>query len=92
MEYMTQRHWGLNGLHLPPSVHLCLTLRHTYPGSRSVSSKTAGSDYVANPTAPECFGPIYGMACWEMQHGQAGVELGWTYCMIVQLQCPKTSW
>ncbi|NIS81181.1 MAG: aminotransferase class V-fold PLP-dependent enzyme, partial [Anaerolineales bacterium] len=25
LEYMTRKGWGLNGLHLPPSIHICVT-------------------------------------------------------------------
>ena len=32
MDFMTKRHWNLNGLHRPACVHLCVTLRHTQPG------------------------------------------------------------
>lgn len=65
MEYMTQRRWGLNGLHLPASVHLCVTLRHTQEGvkERFIEDLQAAVAYVkANPGAPEGLGPIYGMA------------------------------
>ncbi|MCU0257930.1 MAG: hypothetical protein MUF56_02750, partial [Solirubrobacteraceae bacterium] len=32
MDEMSARGWSLNGLHRPPSVHICVTLRHTQPG------------------------------------------------------------
>jgi glutamate/tyrosine decarboxylase-like PLP-dependent enzyme len=32
MDYMAKKKWSLNGLQLPPSVHICVTLRHTRPG------------------------------------------------------------
>src|SRR5919107_2398229 len=32
LERMAGRGWSLNGLHRPPAVHLCVTLRHTEPG------------------------------------------------------------
>jgi glutamate/tyrosine decarboxylase-like PLP-dependent enzyme len=65
LEYMTERKWGLNGLHLPPAIHLCVTLRHTQPGvkERLIQDLKAAVDYVKkNPQAPEGIGPVYGMA------------------------------
>jgi len=65
MEFMTGRRWGLNGLHLPPSVHLCVTQRHTQPGvkERFMSDLREAVAFVkSNPEAPEGVGPIYGMA------------------------------
>ena len=65
MEFMTQRRWGLNGLHLPPSVHLCVTQRHAQPGvkERFMSDLREAVAFVKkNPDAPEGVGPIYGMA------------------------------
>ena len=32
MDAMTARGWSLNGLHRPPAVHICTTLRHAQPG------------------------------------------------------------
>lgn len=32
MEYMAEKRWNLNGLQNPPSIHICITLRHTQPG------------------------------------------------------------
>lgn len=32
VENMTERGWNLNALQLPPSAHLCVTLRHCQPG------------------------------------------------------------
>ena len=32
LDAMSARGWSLNGLQRPPSVHLCVTLRHTEPG------------------------------------------------------------
>ena len=32
LDYMSERGWSLNGLHHPPAIHLCVTLRHTKPG------------------------------------------------------------
>ncbi len=65
MEFMTQRRWGLNGLHLPPSVHLWVTQRHAQPGGRERfmnDLREAVAFVKKNPDAPEGVGPIYGMA------------------------------
>jgi glutamate/tyrosine decarboxylase-like PLP-dependent enzyme len=32
LDAMTERGWSLNGLHRPPAVHICTTLRHAEPG------------------------------------------------------------
>jgi sphinganine-1-phosphate aldolase len=65
MEYMTRKNWGLNGLHLPPAVHICVTLRHTQPGvaERFIADlKEAVAFVKVHPEASAGVGPIYGMA------------------------------
>ena len=65
MDYMTKRNWILNGLHKPPCVHICVTLRHTQPGvpERFLADLEAAVDYVKdNPDVKEGMAPIYGMA------------------------------
>ena len=65
MDYMTERHWSLNGLHKPPAVHICVTLRHTQPGTaeRFIGDlKSAVSHVQANPDAEGGMAPVYGMA------------------------------
>jgi len=65
MEQMTRKGWGLNGLHSPPAVHLCVTLRHTQPGVAEqflTDLKQAVAYVKAHPDAPAGVGPIYGMA------------------------------
>lgn len=65
VEYLAQRRWSLNGLHLPPSAHLCVTLRHTQPGvkERFLADMQAAIAYVQeHPDAPDGLGPLYGMA------------------------------
>jgi glutamate/tyrosine decarboxylase-like PLP-dependent enzyme len=65
VEAMAQRGWSLNGLHLPPSAHLCVTLRHTQPGvkERFVADLQAAIDSIRqHPDAPDGLGPLYGMA------------------------------
>jgi len=64
MEQMSQKGWSLNGLALPPAVHLCVTLRHTQPGvkERFVADLKDAVEYIKrNPGASEGLGPLYGM-------------------------------
>lgn len=80
LEYMTERHWGLNGLHLPPAVHLCVTLRHTQPGvkERFIEDLRAAVAYVKdNPQAPQGIGPVYGMAASAEMRGMVKETLNW---------------
>jgi glutamate/tyrosine decarboxylase-like PLP-dependent enzyme len=65
VQAMAERGWNLNGLHLPPAFHLCVTLRHTLPGvkERFISDlKQAVEAVRANPQAPAGVGPVYGLA------------------------------
>jgi sphinganine-1-phosphate aldolase len=65
MDYMTSQKWSLNGLHHPPCVHICVTLRHTRPGvaERFLSDLKDGVDTVRkNPFKNGGMAPIYGMA------------------------------
>ncbi len=65
MDAMTHRRWSLNGLHRPPSVHICVTLRHTQPGvaERFVADLKSAVDYVkSNPDVEGGMAPVYGMA------------------------------
>ena len=65
MEYMTRKNWGLNGLHSPSAVHLCVTLRHTQPGvaEQFIADLKEAVAYVKeHPDAPAGVGPVYGMA------------------------------
>ncbi len=65
MEFMTRKNWGLNGLHSPPAVHLCVTLRHTQPGVAEqflADLKEAVAYVKEHPDAPAGVGPVYGMA------------------------------
>jgi glutamate/tyrosine decarboxylase-like PLP-dependent enzyme len=80
LEYMTQKGWGLNGLHLPPSVHLCVTLRHTQKGvkERFMEDLKAAVKYVKeNPQASEGIGPVYGMASTPDLRGMVTDVLNW---------------
>ncbi len=65
MDYMTQRHWSLNGLHHPSAVHIALTLPHTQPGvaQRFLNDLTAAVEYVkTHPDEAGDMAPVYGMA------------------------------
>ncbi len=65
LEYMSERNWGLSGLQLPPSVHICVTLRHTEEGVKErflEDLKEAVTFVKEHPEAPSGVGPIYGMA------------------------------
>src|SRR5205814_2157020 len=65
LDQMGQRRWSLNGLQLPASVHLCVTLRHTQPGvaDRFLGDLAEAVDQVrANPAAGGTMTPIYGMS------------------------------
>ena len=65
MDVMTQKKWNLNGLHRPPAVHLCVTLRQAQPGvaERFVEDlKSAVEQVRRNPKARGGMAPVYGMA------------------------------
>ncbi len=75
MDYMTQQHWSLNGLHKPPCVHLCVTLRHTQPGvaEKFIGDLKAAVAYVkANPGIEGGMAPMYGMAATIPVRGLVG--------------------
>jgi len=65
MERMGARGWNLNGLHKPPAVHLCVTLRHAQPGvvDRFLADLRAAVDHVrTHPEEQGTMAPVYGMA------------------------------
>ncbi|HKZ55533.1 MAG TPA: aminotransferase class V-fold PLP-dependent enzyme [Anaerolineales bacterium] len=65
MDFMGKRHWNLNGLQKPASVHLCVTLRHTQAGvpERFLADLGEAVEYVKiHPEAPGTLGPVYGLA------------------------------
>jgi sphinganine-1-phosphate aldolase len=65
LEQMTRRGWNLNGLHKPPAVHICVTLRHTRPGvaERFLADLEGSVDAVlSQPAAREGLAPVYGLA------------------------------
>lgn len=75
LDVMSHHGWSLNGLRDPPSIHLCVTLRHTQPGvvERFVADLAASvAEVCANPEAGGSMAPIYGMA--TMTETQGAVE------------------
>jgi glutamate/tyrosine decarboxylase-like PLP-dependent enzyme len=65
LDYMTERGWSLNGLHKPPAVHICVTLRHCQPGTaeRFIEDlKSAVTHVLDNPDTEGGMAPVYGMA------------------------------
>ena len=65
MDFMSQRHWGLNGLHHPTCVHFCVTHIHTQPGvaERFVADLEAAVHHVStNPAEAGGLAPVYGLA------------------------------
>jgi len=87
-EFMSQRHWGLNGLHLPPSVHICLTLRHTQPGvkERFIEDLKAAIEHVKqHPDAPEGLGPIYGLASAIEMRDMVKEILNWCMDLLYEV-------
>ncbi|MFC1850039.1 aminotransferase class V-fold PLP-dependent enzyme [candidate division CSSED10-310 bacterium] len=75
MDAMTQKNWNLNGLHKPPCVHLCVTLRHTQPGvaQRFINDLRASIEFVtANPDQKGGMAPVYGMAATIPVRGIVG--------------------
>ena len=75
MDYMTARKWSLNGLHKPPCVHICFTLRHTQPGvaDRFLKDLKLAVTYVkAHPDVKGGMAPVYGMAASIPDRGIVG--------------------
>ncbi len=65
MDHMSGRGWSLNGLQLPPAVHICVTLRHTQPGvpERFVADlEAAVAQARGEPDTNGAMAPVYGMA------------------------------
>ncbi|MFC2046098.1 aminotransferase class V-fold PLP-dependent enzyme [Chloroflexota bacterium] len=65
MDYMSRKKWSLNGLHKPPCVHICITLRHTQPrvATRFITDLESAVEHVrANPDEERGMAPVYGMA------------------------------
>jgi sphinganine-1-phosphate aldolase len=65
LERMSARGWSLNGLHMPPAVHLCVTLRHARPGviERFLADLEAAVAHVrSHPEDTGTMAPVYGLA------------------------------
>jgi len=65
MDFMSRRGWILNGLHKPPAVHLCVTLRQAQPGvaERFCEDLEAAVEQVrSQPAEKGGLAPIYGLA------------------------------
>ena len=65
LDFMTTRKWSLNGLHNPPALHICVTLRHTLPGVADKFLKdlrSAVTHVQETPQGETGMAPIYGMA------------------------------
>jgi len=65
MDFMSERHWNLNGLHKPSCVHLCVTLRQTQPGvaDRFLEDLRAAVEHVKSaPAGKGGMAPVYGLA------------------------------
>jgi sphinganine-1-phosphate aldolase len=65
MDYMATKRWSLNGLHKPPALHICVTLRHTEHGvaERFIADLREAVEYVrANPGVEGQLAPVYGLA------------------------------
>jgi glutamate/tyrosine decarboxylase-like PLP-dependent enzyme len=72
MDAMSARGWSLNGLHGPPALHICTTLRHTVAGvaERFVSDLSASVAQVRDePPAEGGMAPVYGMAAQMPDRG-----------------------
>jgi glutamate/tyrosine decarboxylase-like PLP-dependent enzyme len=88
MEYLTERNWGLNGLQLPPSIHICVTLRHTEEGikERFLEDLKAAVDYVkGHPEASQGMGPIYGMAASIETRGLVKSVFNWVMDLLYKV-------
>jgi glutamate/tyrosine decarboxylase-like PLP-dependent enzyme len=78
MDQMLRRKWVLNGLHKPPAVHLCITLRHTQPGvaERFIDDLKAAVEHVkTHPDERGGIAPVYGMAATLPFRGVVGEML-----------------
>jgi sphinganine-1-phosphate aldolase len=65
LDYLTKKHWSLNGLHKPPALHICVTLRHAQPGVAEgfIADLREAVKYVRmNPKDEGSLAPVYGMA------------------------------
>lgn len=72
LDAMSERHWSLNGLHHPPAVHICTTLRHTTDGVAEqfiADLRESVSEALAEPNKEGGMAPLYGMAATLPERG-----------------------
>ncbi len=72
LDCMTEKGWSLNGLHKPPCVHLCVTLRHTQAdiAQRFLDDLAAAVETVKEtPQSEGGMAPVYGMAATMPDRG-----------------------
>jgi sphinganine-1-phosphate aldolase len=65
LDFMSKRHWNLNGLHRPACIHIAHTLRHTHEGvvERLIDDLEQAVAYVkARPSEQGGMAPVYGLA------------------------------
>ena len=85
LENMSGRGWSLNGLQLPPAVHIAITLRHTLPGvaDRFLADLRESVEQArANPGVSTGMAPVYGMAASlpaELVHAMLAAYLDITF-------------
>ncbi len=75
MDGMSEGGWSLNGLHKPPAVHLCVTLRHTQEGvaDRFLADLRDAVSYVkVHPGEKGTMAPVYGLAARMPLRGFVG--------------------
>jgi sphinganine-1-phosphate aldolase len=78
LDAMGARGWSLNGLHHPPAIHICTTLRHAEPGvaERFVDDLAASAAEVrTSPAAEGGMAPVYGMAATLPDRGAVATML-----------------
>ncbi len=78
MDAMTERGWSLNGLHHPPALHICTTLRHTGRGvaERFVADlRESVATVREQPPSEHGMAPIYGMAATLPERGAVAAML-----------------
>jgi glutamate/tyrosine decarboxylase-like PLP-dependent enzyme len=78
LDAMGTRGWSLNGLHHPPAVHICTTLRHAEPGvaQRFVADLEASvAEVRTSPAAEGGMAPVYGMAATLPDRGAVATML-----------------
>ncbi|NOZ87894.1 MAG: aminotransferase class V-fold PLP-dependent enzyme [Deltaproteobacteria bacterium] len=65
LDFMSKKGWSLNGLHRPPCVHFCVTLRHTGKGVAErflLDLRQVVEEVKTMPASKSGLAPVYGMA------------------------------